>query len=124
MPTDERVRIVQSLQWVDSVILFDDGDDSANSAIRWCLTRYGGHQDFVLIFANGGDRTAEEIPEITKYGLDNRVRFVFNVGGSKSNSSSEILSRWTEADARLAQANQEAVNKANNSFWKNLFGEK
>lgn len=102
LPTTERMQIVRSLRWVDRVITFDDSNDSANDAILWCL-RYieeivpdiYGHQDSLLIFANGGDRTEDNIPEMISYELDNRVRFEFNVGGAKVNSSSHILSRWS-----------------------------
>jgi mannose-1-phosphate guanylyltransferase/mannose-1-phosphate guanylyltransferase/mannose-6-phosphate isomerase len=44
-----------------------------------------------IIFANGGDRTAENIPEMSEPG----VEFVFGVGGEdKKNSSSWILEEW------------------------------
>ena len=105
LPTSERVQIIGSLKWVDRVITFNDDDRSSNNAIRWCL-RYikdvmpilYGHQEYVIVFANGGDRTTGNIPEIERYGSDDRVSFEFNVGGKKTNSSIQILSRW---DKRL-----------------------
>ena len=46
-----------------------------------------------LIFANGGDRTASNIPEMDID--DSRLEFVFGVGGfNKANSSSWILQEW------------------------------
>jgi mannose-6-phosphate isomerase-like protein (cupin superfamily) len=44
------------------------------------------------VFANGGDRTEQNIPEI-EYQDDN-IEFVFNVGGGKTNSSSHLLQEW------------------------------
>jgi hypothetical protein len=46
-----------------------------------------------IIFANGGDRTGENIPEM----VFDDVIFTFGVGGnSKKNSSSWILQKWTK----------------------------
>jgi mannose-6-phosphate isomerase-like protein (cupin superfamily) len=47
-----------------------------------------------IIFANGGDRTKENIPEMEI--VDSRLSFVFGVGGeNKKNSSSWILKEWS-----------------------------
>jgi hypothetical protein len=47
------------------------------------------------VFANGGDRTEQNIPEMAVD--DYRVEFAFGVGGDdKLNSSSTILKRWAE----------------------------
>jgi len=44
-----------------------------------------------IIFANGGDRTNENIPEM----IFDDVIFMFGVGGEdKKNSSSWILQKW------------------------------
>jgi mannose-6-phosphate isomerase-like protein (cupin superfamily) len=46
-----------------------------------------------IVFANGGDRTKENIPEMDT-NIDN-VEFLFGVGGeNKMNSSSWILQEW------------------------------
>jgi mannose-6-phosphate isomerase-like protein (cupin superfamily) len=46
-----------------------------------------------IIFANGGDRTPENIPEMSVE--DPKLEFVFGVGGEdKKNSSSWILQEW------------------------------
>ena len=48
-----------------------------------------------IIFANGGDRTWTNIPEMLTYGDDPNVEFKFGVGGeNKKNSSSWILGEW------------------------------
>jgi mannose-6-phosphate isomerase-like protein (cupin superfamily) len=46
-----------------------------------------------IIFANGGDRTNDNIPEMDV--ADANVKFVFGIGGfNKANSSSWILQEW------------------------------
>ena len=50
-----------------------------------------------IIFANGGDRDKDNIPELNLYGDVPQVEFVFGVGGDfKKNSSSWILQEWKE----------------------------
>ena len=48
-----------------------------------------------IIFANGGDRNEQNIPEMKIYGDHPNVEFVFGVGGDKKKSSSQILEEWT-----------------------------
>ena len=88
MPWQERATIVAALNTVDRVINFDDSDDSAKDAIRKVKEIFPNHQ---IIFANGGDRTKENIPEM----VISDIQFVFGVGGfNKANSSSWILREW------------------------------
>ena len=90
MPGHERVQIIENIKFVDAVILFDDNDGSAKEAIKNVRQMYPSDK---IIFANGGDRTQENIPEMNS-GVDN-VEFVFGVGGEdKKNSSSWILQEW------------------------------
>lgn len=90
MPSTERVAIIENLQMVDHCILFNDDDGSAKEAIKNVRQMY---PDADIIFANGGDRTAKNIPEMDS-GVD-RVEFAFGVGGEdKKNSSSWILEEW------------------------------
>ena len=73
---------------VDIVFSFDDSDGSAIDAIKRVKEVY---PDDELIFANGGDRTKDNIPEM----VFEDVEFVFGVGGEdKKNSSSWILEEW------------------------------
>ena len=88
MPSTERIAIIQNLKMVDHCILFDDNDNSAREAIRNVKMLYPNSH---IIFANGGDRTKENIPEMT----EKDVEFAFSVGGeNKLNSSSWILEEW------------------------------
>jgi cytidyltransferase-like protein len=94
MPIQERLRIIQELRMVDYTMTFCDMDGSARNAIKQVIHT---HPNDKIIFANGGDRTAENIPEMD---VNNDLRyqdveFVFGVGGSdKANSSSWILEEW------------------------------
>jgi cytidyltransferase-like protein len=88
MPLNERINIIQHLQMVDKVIQFNDSDNTAIDAIRKFKEMWP-YED--IIFANGGDRTAENIPEM----VFSDVTFEFGVGGKdKMNSSSWILEEW------------------------------
>ena len=90
MPLSERTTILRNIVGVDFVIDFDDTDGSAKNAI-W-MVRQSYPQDHI-IFANGGDRTQENIPEMDT--ADENISFVFGVGGeNKKNSSSWILQEW------------------------------
>lgn len=90
MPLRERGTIVGNIASVDQVVLFNDDDGSARDAIRQIRAQYPKDH---IIFANGGDRTAENIPEMDI--RDDNLEFVFGVGGEfKKNSSSWILQEW------------------------------
>jgi len=88
MPWEERANIIAHLHDVDRVISFNDDDGTAIDAIRKVRESYPGHE---IIFANGGDRTRDNIPEM----VFDDVEFAFGVGGEdKKNSSSWILEEW------------------------------
>lgn len=90
MPFEDRIAIVEALNGVDYAIPFNDRDDSAKDAIAWARRVYPNH---TIVFANGGDRTQINIPEMDV--IDNNIEFVFGVGGtSKANSSSWLLEEW------------------------------
>lgn len=97
LPFEERKIILENLRNVDDVIGFDDSDDSARDAIYQVAKKY--KYDYStdstphIIFANGGDRTGKNIPEMD-VDVEN-VSFMFGVGGKdKKNSSSWILNNW------------------------------
>ena len=92
MPWEERATIIAALHKVDRVINFDDSDNSAKNAIRKVRAIDPSAQ---IIFANGGDRTKENIPEMDLLEEMLHLDFVFAVGGEdKKNSSSWILQEW------------------------------
>jgi mannose-6-phosphate isomerase-like protein (cupin superfamily) len=90
MPAAERRAIIENLRMVDRVVEFNDDDDTAIDAIR-AVRDYYIRPGTKFIFANGGDRTADNIPEMVFDDVD----FRFGVGGeNKMNSSSWILTEW------------------------------
>jgi len=90
MPYKERSEIVRNIVGVDFVIDFDDSDNSAKRAIWMVRQSYPQNK---IIFANGGDRTDANIPEMDIQ--DQNLEFAFGVGGfNKANSSSWILQEW------------------------------
>jgi cytidyltransferase-like protein len=90
MPWNERLCIVNNLSMVDEVYTFNDDDGSARHFIQQVRAH---HPDADLVFANGGDRTHLNIPEMDV--KDDKLTFAFGVGGfDKANSSSWILTEW------------------------------
>jgi cytidyltransferase-like protein len=86
----EREQIVSALRVVDRVVCYPDADDSSKNAITGVRKMY---PDATIIFANGGDRTQQNIPEMDVD--DDNIEFVFGIGGEdKKNSSSWILDEW------------------------------
>ena len=89
MPFDERKKIIENIKKVDFVIDFED--DNNGSAINALLKVKKMYPNDDIIFANGGDRNKENIPEMSVEGIE----FKFSVGGDdKKNSSSWILKEW------------------------------
>lgn len=90
MPFAERSCIVGNMGCVDYAIEFNDDDGSAKDAIVQVRKLY---PDATIVFANGGDRTPANIPEMDV--RDDNLEFRFGVGGEdKKNSSSWILTEW------------------------------
>ena len=90
MPWNERMNIVKNIKDVDFVLEFNDDDGSAKQAIKLARQTWPDHK---IIFANGGDRTDANIPEMEFE--DRNLEFAFGVGGfDKANSSSWILEEW------------------------------
>lgn len=100
MPLEERKAIVQNLKDVMGVIEFNDDDGTAIDAINKVRALFPKNR---IVFANGGDRTANNIPEMEAFKDDPSVEFVFGVGGiDKKNSSSWILRDWkSPTEARI-----------------------
>jgi D-beta-D-heptose 7-phosphate kinase/D-beta-D-heptose 1-phosphate adenosyltransferase len=87
---NERKIITKNLRDVDMVITFNDDDNSAKKAIYEIRKQF---PDDHIIFANGGDRTKNNIPEMDID--DKNISFIFGVGGeNKLNSSSWILKNY------------------------------
>ncbi|MDR2645925.1 MAG: adenylyltransferase/cytidyltransferase family protein [Holosporaceae bacterium] len=82
--------ICSNIKGIIDVLSFDDSDNSACCGIRKVREKYPQDE---LVFANGGDRTSENIPEAPVCQECN-ITLEFGVGGNfKANSSSWILQR-------------------------------
>lgn len=86
-----RKAILENMKGVIDVLEFNDSDNSASDGIRKIRAKY---PDAYLVFANGGDRRKDNIPEILVC-QECHVECVFGVGGdNKMNSSSWLLKNW------------------------------
>jgi D-beta-D-heptose 7-phosphate kinase/D-beta-D-heptose 1-phosphate adenosyltransferase len=89
MPLEERKEILESISYVDRVIVSVDTDDSVCKTLEMILPD---------IFANGGDRTNRN--EIREAELCDRlnIEMVFGVGGNKVQSSSWLVKEQGKQD--------------------------
>jgi D-beta-D-heptose 7-phosphate kinase/D-beta-D-heptose 1-phosphate adenosyltransferase len=107
MTHHERMIIVSALTCVDAAYRFDDSDGSGRQFIRDMRQQYPNAK---LIFANGGDRTADNIPEMDIQ--DTNLEFAFGVGGAdKINSSSDILKRWMSVEVQRSWGTYTVLNE-------------
>ena len=80
-----RKRIVESIKYVDEVIVSIDKDLSVCNTFRWLRSRYPDEVE--IYFVNGGDRDITNIPE---YCLKDEIGLKFSDdAGDKVNSSSK-----------------------------------
>ena len=86
MPWEERAEIIRSIRGVCDVVSVDDSDNSVCEAIK--RLHEAGKCD---TFANGGDRTDVNTPE-KKLCEELRIDMLWNVGGGKIQSSSDLVS--------------------------------
>ena len=90
LPVSERKLILESIKYVDEVILFDD--DDKGSCINGLKKVINLNPNDEIIFCNGGDRNKSNIPEMEL----TEINFKFGVGTEeKKNSSSWILKNYS-----------------------------
>ena len=91
MSWKERAEIIRHLDMVDAVITVPDDDKgSACGAIERCLEIAQ-----TVVFANGGDRTKKNVPEMDVCReLD--VTMLWGIGGGKIQSSSWLIEKSEE----------------------------
>ena len=93
MPFHERKEILESIKYIDSVIGFNDTDDTACDLITNIYEKFGS--DYHICFGNGGDRTSRTTPEVN-YCTENNIEMLWEIGGDKIQSSSDLLKNWKE----------------------------
>lgn len=86
MPENERAEILKATRWVDDVIITGHEPDTKDISICRELEKLKPD-----IFANGGDRKpdGDPVPEV-KLCQRLGIKLVYNVGGEKVQSSSEL----------------------------------
>ena len=82
---DERELIVKSNKYISKVI---KGMDDNDNVVRNLQYLYKDKVHFA--FANGGDRVPSSTPEMA-YCLEHNIPMLFNIGGTKTESSSKIV---------------------------------
>jgi len=83
MPWEERAEIIESIKGVRKVVRVDDSDGSVCEALRREKPTY---------FANGGDRTNKNTPEM-EVCTDLGISMLWGIGGDKIQSSSDLVAR-------------------------------
>lgn len=91
MPERERKELLEHIKWVDKVVLTGHKPGTKDLSVCFELKKVKPH-----IFANGGDRKLDNIPEVAvceKLG----TKMIFNIGhGGKIQSSSWLLKAFKE----------------------------
>ncbi|OGE84364.1 MAG: hypothetical protein A2846_01925 [Candidatus Doudnabacteria bacterium RIFCSPHIGHO2_01_FULL_49_9] len=89
MPERERKAILETVKYVDEVIISSHPKQPADMSV--CAELEKLKPD---VFANGGDRKPDEDP-IPEVALCDRlgIQVIYNVGGGKTQSSSELVKR-------------------------------
>ncbi|MGB9743303.1 MAG: adenylyltransferase/cytidyltransferase family protein [Minisyncoccales bacterium] len=88
IPEKERKELLEAIKWVDKVVLTSHRRQTKDISVNKELKRLKPD-----IFANGGDRTKDNIPEVA---VCKRLgcKIIFNVGGAKIQSSSWLLKKF------------------------------
>lgn len=87
MKFDDRREILAAMRGVCTVREVDDSDGSVCKGLEKIRKE---HPEAKITFANGGDRFANNIPEVATC-EENNIEILFNVGGNKVASSSELI---------------------------------
>lgn len=91
IPENERKEILEALSWVDEVILSKHSENPKDMSVCQELLEIRP-----TIFANGGDRNKDNIPEVAVCQAIG-CKMVFNVGGGKIQSSSWLLEKYLKS---------------------------
>lgn len=93
MSEEDRLKIVSNIKGVNSAVISVDKDGTVCESVRAEYYKHDTDYFFTsMVFANGGDRKEGGIPEdILKDELG--IGMIYNVGGEKTESSSDLISR-------------------------------
>ena len=91
IPQEQRKAILEAIKWVDEVVLTSHPENTEDMSVSKELEKIKPD-----IFANGGDRTRKNIPEVEVCRKIN-CKMIFNIGkDGKIESSSWLLNRFLE----------------------------
>jgi len=108
MEFEERKEVLESIKYINQVLPFDDKDDTACDLIQKVHDHYWDNSEFWefegaemdpglgflnyydLVFANGGDRKRNNVPEVPLC-KDLGVKMIWGIGGEKIQSSSDLI---------------------------------
>ena len=95
MSEDERFEIIKDLRYVDEAFLSIDKDITVAKSLAKIAKKFKGNK---LIFAKGGDRNINNIPESEKEVCNTfNIEVISNVGGGKVQSSSWIIKKTVKS---------------------------
>lgn len=92
MEEQERLKIIENLKCVDIAIISKSSDKSVCEDLRNIRVFFPYDE---LVFAKGGDRTIDNIPEVETC-RENNINMSFGIGCEKTTSSSDILKKVNE----------------------------
>lgn len=93
MNEEDRRKIVSNIKGVDSAVISIDKDGTVCESIRQEYYKHYNDYFFTsMVFANGGDRKEDCVPEDL---LEDElgIRMIYNVGGDKIQSSSDLIKK-------------------------------
>ena len=96
MPEQERIEIIKALRYADDVVLSIDRDDGFQGKTLETIAKK--YSDCELIFAKGGDRNYDNLPDCEKKACKEfNIKVINRVGGDKIQSSSLLLKKANES---------------------------
>lgn len=94
MDEQERLTLIQNIRHVDEVFLSIDTDGYVPKSLEFIAQKYIGNE---LIFAKGGDRNYDNLPESEKIVCRKfNIKIVGGVGGDKVQSSSWLIEKGSK----------------------------
>lgn len=89
----ERFEILSSVKYIDEVFCSIDKDSSVNNSIRNIVSNVDKKKYRNIIFAKGGDRRVENIPEVATCN-ELKVKIVDGLGKKIQSSSKLVKGEW------------------------------
>jgi len=107
MEFEERKEVLESIKYINQVLPFNDDDDTACDLIQKVYDHYWNNSEFWefegadvdasgfmeyydLVFANGGDRGKDNVPEVPLC-KELGIEMIWGIGGGKIQSSSDLI---------------------------------